>query len=431
MGFITDFKFERFNAPIIFFQCYLSFTVLLFFFGPWDWEIDNQFVLLLYLIGSQFFLYLGYQFGLRNYKQRSCRNIPFKLIKVSIFLNLIISLPLIYVRSGGNFSFIFMGFSDPGLVYSLSRDSTLSYNITEYINIIISPITWSLIPWLMYYWKRVSRRIKIWGIVAIFFGTILPYVVSGTNKGLFDILFIFIGIIVLPLLSKKGFLNFFTGIKSLKYLGFLISFFLLLFFYFSSNIEQRLGGNKDFLERIAVNVRAENAHVSEKFLSSSLPENVKGGIIALSSYISQGYYGCSLAMKEVYVPTYGLGNSRFLSWLVGDLVLGQDFQMYTYPKRVSDKTSWDYNIVWSSIYPWFASDFTFLGTYFIVFLVGNLLAKSWIGMLAEHDPWSITLFSLLCIMLFYFSANNQIFQTGTTFVTFFVSLFLWRFKIKA
>ncbi|MEO6731754.1 MAG: hypothetical protein ABIN01_11110 [Ferruginibacter sp.] len=429
MEFITTEKKSAGKyVPIIFFEIYLTFTVLLFFYGPWDWGIDNGPILLLYLMGSQLALLLGYISGIRHLKPNIATRAPITLIKISILLNLLIALPLIYVRSGGNYSFIIKGFTDPGLVYDLSRDAKLSYDITEYVNIIVSPLTWSLVPWTIYYWKALEKKIKIIAILGIIWGTVIPYAASGTNKGLFDIFFILFGLIGLPFFIKHKFKYFFKS-RFLKYFIIMISFFIALTYYFTKNISQRLGEN-DFMEQISLNTRANNATVSDKFLQSNFPESMKGGTIALTSYLSQGYYGCSLALKEKFVPTFGLGNSRFLSWLVGDLVLGRDFQKDTYVRRVSKKTGWDADITWSSIYPWFASDFTFLGTYLIIFLVGNLLAKSWFKMISYSNPWAIVLFSLLCIMIFYFSANNQIFQTGTTFVTFFAALFLWRYRFK-
>ncbi len=416
-------------TPIIFFEIYLTFTVLLFIFGPWDWGIENPMILYLYLIGAQLFLFTGYKSGLINYKLKKESEIPKRFIEISILMNVAISIPLIYIRSGGNYSFVFLGFTNPGLVYDLSRDANLPYNITDYINIIISPITWPLIPWMTYYWKSLSKKIKIAGIIGIFMGTVLPYVASGTNKGLFDILFILIGLVLLPYLANLHNLKDLINLKSLKFVTVLLTIFVILSIYFANNIEQRLG-SENYLEKIAVNSRADNAKVSDKFMESGLDPNIQGAIIALTSYISQGYYGCSLALKEDFVPTYGLGFSRFLSWLIGDLVLEKDFQKNTYPRRVSNKTFWDADIVWSSIYPWFASDVTFLGTYIIIFLIGRLLAKSWISMIKFSDPWAITIFSLLCILLFYFSANNQIFQTGPTFVTFFVALIFWQINFK-
>ena len=52
--------------PIIFFEFYLSFTVLLFAFGPWDYKVDNGLILYSYLIGAQLALYIGYQIGLKR-----------------------------------------------------------------------------------------------------------------------------------------------------------------------------------------------------------------------------------------------------------------------------------------------------------------------------------------------------------------------------
>ena len=40
-------------APLIFFELYLAATILLFFFGPWDWNVDAPVLLASYLVAAQ------------------------------------------------------------------------------------------------------------------------------------------------------------------------------------------------------------------------------------------------------------------------------------------------------------------------------------------------------------------------------------------
>ena len=95
-----------------------------------------------------------------------------------------------------------------------------------------------------------------------------------------------------------------------------------------------------------------------------------------------------------------------------------------YPVRI-EKYGWDAQALWSSIYPWIASDVSFPGTILVVFLIGRLFAQSWLDTLRRENPFGIVMFSQLLIMLFYFPANNQLLQSGEGFTAFWVTLFIW------
>src|SRR4029077_7173796 len=95
-----------------------------------------------------------------------------------------------------------------------------------------------------------------------------------------------------------------------------------------------------------------------------------------------------------------------------------------YPVRI-EKYGWDAQGLWSSIYPWIASDVSFPGTLVVVFLVGRLFALSWLDTLRGGNPFAVVMFSMFVIMLFYFPANNQMLQTGEALTAFWGTLILW------
>jgi hypothetical protein len=121
-----------------------------------------------------------------------------------------------------------------------------------------------------------------------------------------------------------------------------------------------------------------------------------------------------------------MGNSRVLQWLVEKLILDDKDAIWnrTYVSRVASDYGWDRNVRWHSIYPWIASDVSFWGVPIIVFLIGYLFGLSWLDSLAKN-PFGVVVFSLFVIMLFYFSANNQLCQAGDTVFVFWVGLTAW------
>src|SRR5207248_3260283 len=44
-----------------------------------------------------------------------------------------------------------------------------------------------------------------------------------------------------------------------------------------------------------------------------LPGKTRRAAVALSAYLTEGYYGLSLALDQPWVPTYGVGSSYFLA----------------------------------------------------------------------------------------------------------------------
>jgi len=147
---------------------------------------------------------------------------------------------------------------------------------------------------------------------------------------------------------------------------------------------------------------------------------------AISSYITQGYYGLSLSLQEPFVWTYGVGNSRVMQWLVERTLLDDKDAIWnrTYVSRVASDYGWDRNVHWHSIYPWIASDVSFWGTPLVIIVIGYMLGLSWLDSLAKN-PFAVVVFSLLAIMLYYFSANNQLGQASDTVFAFWVSLAAW------
>jgi hypothetical protein len=80
---------------------------------------------------------------------------------------------------------------------------------------------------------------------------------------------------------------------------------------------------------------------------------------------------------------------------------------------------------WHTLYTWLASDVTFVGVPLIIFLMGRILAQSWIDAVAKASPYAVVLFALLTIAVFYASANNQVLQTSETVTVFWAVLVLW------
>jgi hypothetical protein len=152
--------------------------------------------------------------------------------------------------------------------------------------------------------------------------------------------------------------------------------------------------------------------------------SLRTGIAGAAYYITHGYYALYLSLDKPFVPMFGVGHSIFLTQqavrVTGDPTIGT----MSYPKRI-EEDGWDAYGLWSSIYPWIASDLSFPGTLLAVFVIGRLFALAWFDSLTGRNPFAFGMLAQFAIMLFYFPANNQTSQFGEGLTAFWVILILW------
>lgn len=152
------------------------------------------------------------------------------------------------------------------------------------------------------------------------------------------------------------------------------------------------------------------------------------GIGSVLGYLSGGYFGLSMTFKLPFVWTYGLGSSYFVS-LVCDKFLGIPIFQSTYLGRLSELGRNGLSS-WNTIFPWLASDFTFLGALLLFVFVGYFFAFVWYEVLYYKNPVSIVMFGTLCLGFLYLPANNQLFHGIDSFIATVLTIFWWLWKHK-
>lgn len=172
------------------------------------------------------------------------------------------------------------------------------------------------------------------------------------------------------------------------------------------------------------------------FLSGVLPDKAISAAQLLSSYLSHGYKGLSFALEEDFTSTYGLGFSDFFRHNFSKVAGFDEDEIVsrTYYGKIEKEYGWETGNVWSSFFIYPASDISFPGTVILVFAIGFLFGRSWRAALEDCNPYAITVFFGLATMIFYFSANNQMFQGGENFIGFTVVLVTWllsSFRIRS
>jgi hypothetical protein len=404
--------------PIVFFQVYLTFTVVLFAIGPFEFPVDNAFMLYGFLAVSQLALlggYLSAAHGRGSAYGGKAR--VSQLVLWSAAINLILLLPTSRARTGHFIPDIIAGLSDPGDAYANSQFvRQIALPMIEYVRISLGPLIGLLLPLTVFYWKQLKTRLRLLAAAGIL-GTVALFIAMGTNKAVADTVLlcpwmVFAGYKagVLKLRSRRFWALFACGAVS----------FVLFLEFFGLTVVNRSGSPVAARYFPGTGMAMD----SENVLLRGLGEGSSAVLAGLDLYLTQGYYALSLSLREPFVPMFGLGNSMFLTRQAARLTANQHILSEPYPVRI-EKYGWDADRLWSSIYPWFASDVSFPGTILIVYYIGKLLALSWLDALTGMNPFAVVMFSQFLIMLFYFPANNQLLQSGEGFTAFWVTLLIW------
>lgn len=412
--------------PIVFFEVYLTLTVLLFAFGPWPWHVSNPVTLYGFLALVQAALLAGYVTAIHKHPPpRSHKWCPSRLVVVSLLFNFAWLPELYNIRTSTvDFSFaaaasrIAAGISDPAAQYHQKiRDIAAlgPSTLVGYLTFLVYPILWILVPVAVLYWHRLSTWTRI-GFGLWFICDISTWVASGTNKGIADYA------VLLPwlLIARRPALL--ANLNSRKVL--MIAFVVLagmgaLFTFFSMNMIGRAGGQSVVQYDLPAGISMD----ADNMLIRFLPPAQQGSVAALVSYVTQGYYALSLALHEPFVFCYGVGNSYFLEGLTRKFVASPIMDR-TYPARI-ETYGWSRYGRWHSLYTWIACDVSFYGVIIVVFLIGRLLAALWLDVVVNKDPLAISLFALLLMMLYYASANNQVLGFPSTAIPFWTLLCIW------
>ncbi|MCU4550035.1 hypothetical protein KTI61_13700 [Acinetobacter pittii] len=406
-------------SPLKIFICYIFFTLLLFYCGPWPWPGRHNYYLPVFMFFVLTFFSLGYFFGV-NQKVSTVQVSVYKISKLynrSLSIALVLFVPTLYWRTNGEINLAQL--SDFGEIY---RNSHALEDIyvgktawIEYLRIIFSYYLMFPIILMVIFWNKLTIRQKRFGFLFVL-SEISLALFTGTNKIIGTMLVIIIFSILIKLkgkfLSKKIFGYIFISIALLW--GFIS--------YFTKTQVDRADGETSQRAISSIQLVAENDNILLSYLPSSLIETY----YSLSAYMSQGYQGLAYAFDIDYNWTYGVGYSRFLT-VYFDKYLDLNVSGNTIPALIQNKYGWDENVNWHTMYVWFASDMSFYGVYFLMLFVGFLLGKTWKESVLLLNPISILLFIQLAILMTYSCANNQIFQSGTGTVCFFVTLFIWFF----
>ncbi len=438
-----------------FFVC----TILLVAIGPLDWHMHNNLKFYSFTIGCALALILGYLIAV--YRTSATQHKVMK-INVSHFLYfcvaiaLILYFPTVKFGTGKWYPDVYTGITNTGLAYQLGKYySAYAPKYLFYIRMILAPFTMAIMPITFFYKSRLTKPAFISGIVVIILNVCLS-ISQGVTKQVADTAMqIIIFLVILMFTEKKK--GFKANAKHFtKFIAIILCVCVLFFAYYSNAMKNRLstdvylgdGVNTNSQEELinklndkhalsgvdlesTVNGYASFSVATERENSifyKIVPKKIQPMFNYLTSYFCHGYYGLSLAMEQDFTSSYGLGFSDFIRHNVSKFFGGAEFeaQMYerTYMSKITNE-GWIVGLSWPTFFVYPASDISFFGVIILVLLIGFLFGLSWKDAVLNHNPFALVSFFGFSTMIFYFSANNQMFQTGENCIGFTVMVGLW------
>ena len=434
-------------APLLVVGGFFVVTILLFAFGPLEWNVSNPLKLYGFLAACVLALVGGYVLAV--YKTKTPRkqarvNIE-KLLLIGVIVYLVMYIPTVYITTGKFYPDIYTGITNTGLAYRTNKmmNETAS-PLVLYVRMLVSPLMIFVTPIAIYFISKLSKKAKILGISVIVLTTFLG-IAQGINKNVADITAQMVLALLILFFAGNGETRKKIWAHRMKILAIIMVVCLLFVLYYANSMTNRVsadleddpsfGDDLDSSEEDkitdALSTVAQFSFGVQKegyFLDKILPARAVSIVSFLASYLSHGYKGLSFALDSEFTSTYGLGFSDFFRHnflkVIGFGGAEDAVEVQTYYGKIGEK-SWPTGAVWSTFFVYPASDIGFILTILLVAVIGFLFGLSWKHALTTQNPFALTAFFGFSTMIFYFSANNQMFQGGENFIGFVAMLLLW------
>jgi len=405
---------KQITAPYIIFAIYILLTLALNVWGPkkylyYNYQIEVVIYILIFLI----LFWRGYSIGIKkkdkentNYKN----GVDTMLGQLSIWINISVLLYVFfafYLFSSGKLYLNILEMGANYVTFNEEYESGGTFTIENVFLVLAAiPKFYSLCLGFLLF-NKLTKYVKLKLVVLVLLIIICHTISAGNQKSIGDIVILFV-------MSRVYYLSQYSKEKKKRILKRLLLlgcgfYFLMCFSQYSRLQFVGIEGVDDLNSRMRPYVYFDKNHV----LFKTLGEDVGLGVASFTTgYLTDGYYGLSKCMELPFEWTYGVGSSDGLG-TVFEKITGVKIYENTYLGRM-EKTYWNIDLngrsQWHSVFPWLASDFTFVGALIIFYFIGMLYGRCWKDILVTGNMYSYVLFSLISICLIFVPCNNQIWQ---------------------
>tara|TARA_Y100001970_G_C14253841_1_gene873680 strand:- start:2510 stop:3811 length:1302 start_codon:yes stop_codon:yes gene_type:complete len=408
----TTFPNIKLFLPIYVWFFFSLFTLFIFEFGPLRYDVDNKFILYLYLFFAHLAIFLGYLTGVRKLRILSLQKFNTYLINPRMlrFITLIVfsSVLLEFYRDTLGDANLDLALEDP-MEGAEAFSSARGGGLLGYMEAFLSVFTIPFFVIAIVNFKKINKFTKFVFLLSAF--RILYAAVLGSNRH---------GIMMLLIVIFFGTLAaiFSEELKiSLRRFILISLVSVMSFLAFSSYISifRQTNAVTDIVEFMA---QSDNYDFNyESFLNPTFSGNLEilnAGIYTGYFYFTHSYENLADALGLSFKgTTFLFGHSDFAIRNL-ERVFGSEVLDYSYHYRLINE-GLHVSRHWITAYAWIASDTTFIGSIFLLFFFASLFAQSWIRSISMP---SIASLALLAWMSYFF------FQINITFVPADLSHFL-------
>ena len=371
----------------------------------------NEALLNVYLLVTFSGICAGYLVGFcSGGGQRKPSSPPLKLEKAAtlgVAISAALFFPTIKLYTGQQLSALFSLLTDPSSAY-IAMVSTVTGTRAERLWFVllkaaVSPLVMLAIPLFAYTYFGQRRHGKKLGFVIVLM--LVMSVFRGTDKEIFDAFILTFGGAIVGVV--KGWSQ---ERRSRPERRWIITFVLALIVaisVFSFRKQERLGEAPYYCFK-----GTEICHplmVDSRFGPASV------GVMMFARYMTQGYYGLSVALEADHESGHGVGHSRPLGYLASELFGWNSSDIVV---SQLDDLGWASRGVWSTGVVWLANDVPFEYVPLVLFLLAAFLARLWRDSIQSGDHLSVVLFAYLFFTFIYMPGNLQLAQSGDLYFGF-------------
>lgn len=386
-------------------------TVILFYFGPLHFNINQNYKLFLYLVVALFSIIFGYIRGIKSTKtSKSLSNSrAMYIISIAFYISL---LSLIYniILNPVSFSDISFALDDPYAARELENIKNINY-----LGLFTAPFNLLFLIIVPAYWNKLHSSKRVFWIILVVW-MIVGSVVNMQRHGIFALIIFILfstyagnisGLIKIPV--KKAFI---FSLVSLS-----------LFIIFSEFVTL----NRQFKPKPLIQTFSSRGDLefNDEHLFFQMSKGfLENTIISSIYYFTHGYVYLS---ESINLPFNGVsfpvGHSRFLTRNSDRVTSSNFFHSKSYFFRLQSERNM-LQTKWITFYPWVASDVTFIGSFFIIFVLFRLFGALVVDIKRSKNVYAIVLFVMIGYQ-FMSLPQGSVLQDGEMVWPFYLFLFLW------
>lgn len=425
---ITNYDKKTYRMPIKVALIFSIITIALYEFGAYDYPSINKWQLYAFLLAVNLSMLIGFLYGVQRIPGEvvGAKRFPIEgVLRALFWVALIIAVPKFILYTGMydlDFGRIIQNvrtfFSSAQDIYEARQELSSATGAWRYINygvVIAGPFYWAYMMLSMLFFGKLSTFKKI-GTVFIWAVYLLQYLCTGTNVGFFDF---FISFAVIYVVRQLAFSTEDERKRkkerkiSKRTIVIIILIVALLVGVFSIIMQSRIGDQ--YLKNVRIGNRTAKLD-EDSLLWRITPAALKPLLAYLTRYLGQPYNALAMALGFDFDSTLGLGNSWFILDNMG--ALSDEWWSRTYNIKLDETFGYGYYGNWHTAYLWFANDVSFYGVPILFMLMFSYFGKAWRTFLDKKDISAFLVFMLFVKMVYFISANNQVFMNSDTLFAF-------------